>query len=627
MRIAFVLLIGCVIAGACGAAAPVTFNKDVAPIVFANCASCHRPGGDAPFSLLTYADAARHATAIAEQTRSRHMPPWLPEPGDVPISGVRRLSAGQIDTIQQWVRDGATEGAAADLPAPPTFSSDWQLGPPDAVLEMSRPYVLTPGDSDVYRNVVLPNVVPDDVFVRAVELRTNGSPIHHALIRVAPASAARRRDGEGGHTGFDGMSAEGLQDPPGQFLGWAPGRGPMQSPDGMPWRLARGTDLVVELHMIPSDRPVEIRPSVALYFSRTPPARAPVTAMMVSKEIDIPAGDANYVVTDRYELPVPVELIGLFPHAHYLGKEMLVTATAPGASVPITLLHIKHWSFHWQQDYRYVKPVPLPKGTVIDLRFTYDNSAGNPDNPYHPPARVRVGSQSTDEMANLGLQLLTASPADTTTLLASFFRRDVLANIAAGEAGVRETPNSVTHRVQLGSSYLQTGRFAEAIPHLQHALRLEPSHAIAESLLGGAYMSLGRVPEALPHFQRSAHLAPDDERAHLNLADALEKSGRRSEAMAAYRRAVAINGDSFEAHVGLTALLVSAGNLNAALTHLRRIVTIRPTSADAHSDLGAVLADLGQREEAIRSLRRALELDPSHPQAREHLARLTRGLP
>lgn len=611
-------------AGACGRSS-VTFTKDVAPIVFANCASCHRPGGDAPFSLLTYADAARHATAIDEQTRTRHMPPWLPEPGDVPIAGVRSLSTAQIETIQQWVRDGAVEGSAGDLPVPPAFSSDWQLGTPDVVLEMSRPYVLNPGDTDVYRNVVLPNGLADDVFVRAVELRTNGSPIHHALIRVAPASAARRRDGEGGYPGFDGMSAEGLQDPPGQFLGWAPGRGPMQSPDGMPWRLARGTDLVVELHMIPSDRPVDIRPSVALYFSRTPPVRVPVTAMMISKQIDIPAGEANHVVTDRHELPVSAELIGLFPHAHYLGKEMLVTATTPGASTPKTLLHIKHWSFHWQQDYRYVKPVPLPKGTVIDLRFTYDNSAGNPDNPHHPPARVRVGTQSTDEMANLGLQLLTASPADTATLLASFFRRDVLASIAAGEAGVRETPDSVTHRVLLGSSYLQAGRFVDAIPHLEEALRLDARHAIAESLLGGAYMSLGRVPEALPHFQRSARLAPDDERAQLNLADALEKSGRRAEAMTAYRRAIAINSESFEGHVGLTALLVSAGNLKAALTHLRRIVAIRPDSADAHSDLGAVLADLGQREEAIRSLRRALELDANHAQAREHLARLTRG--
>ena len=624
MRIAFGILIGCAMAGACGRSS-VTFTKDVAPIVFANCASCHRPGGDAPFSLLTYADAARHATAIDEQTRTRHMPPWLPEPGDVPIAGVRSLSTAQIETIQQWVRDGAVEGSAGDLPVPPAFSSDWQLGTPDVVLEMSRPYVLNPGDTDVYRNVVLPNGLADDVFVRAVELRTNGSPIHHALIRVAPASAARRRDGEGGYPGFDGMSAEGLQDPPGQFLGWAPGRGPMQSPDGMPWRLARGTDLVVELHMIPSDRPVDIRPSVALYFSRTPPVRVPVTAMMISKQIDIPAGEANHVVTDRHELPVSAELIGLFPHAHYLGKEMLVTATTPGASTPKTLLHIKHWSFHWQQDYRYVKPVPLPKGTVIDLRFTYDNSAGNPDNPHHPPARVRVGTQSTDEMANLGLQLLTASPADTATLLASFFRRDVLASIAAGEAGVRETPDSVTHRVLLGSSYLQAGRFVDAIPHLEEALRLDARHAIAESLLGGAYMSLGRVPEALPHFQRSARLAPDDERAQLNLADALEKSGRRAEAMTAYRRAIAINSESFEGHVGLTALLVSAGNLKAALTHLRRIVAIRPDSADAHSDLGAVLADLGQREEAIRSLRRALELDANHAQAREHLARLTRG--
>ena len=125
------------------------------------------------------------------------MPPWQPEPGDVPIAGVRRLSAVEIDTIQRWVRDGALEGAAADLPAPPSVasSSDWQLGTPDLVLTMPRPYVLHPGPEDVYRNVILQGTVPDDVFVRAVELRRNGSPIHHAMIRLARASVARSYDG------------------------------------------------------------------------------------------------------------------------------------------------------------------------------------------------------------------------------------------------------------------------------------------------------------------------------------------------------------------------------------------------------------------------------------------------
>jgi Flp pilus assembly protein TadD len=625
-RVAVGTLIAGAMLSACGRplSTPVTFNKHVAPIVFASCVTCHRPGGDGPFSLLTYADAARHATEIGKETLARHMPPWLPEPGDVPIVGVRTLSAVQIDTIQRWVRDGAPEGAAADLPAPPSSSSDWQLGTPDVVLTMPRPYVLSPGREDVYRNVVLHSDVPDDVFIRAVELRRNGGPIHHALIRIARASVTRGRDGEGGQPGFNGMSSESLQDPEGQFLGWAPGRGPMVSPDGMPWRLDRGTDLVLELHLIPSDHPVNIQPSIALYFSSAPPVRVPVTAMMVSKLIDIPAGDANHVVTDRYRLPVAAELVGLFPHAHYLAREMLITATMPGAG-PKTLLHITRWSFHWQQDYRYVTPVPLPKGTVIDLRFTYDNSASNPENPSDPPVRVRVGPRSTDEMANLGLQFLTASPADTTVLLASFFEKNLLGNIAAGEARVRETPDSVPDRVLLGSSYVQAGRFADAMPHLEAALGLDPRNAIAESNLGGAYLGLGRMPEALQHFQRSALLAPGDERAQLNLADALEKSDRGAEAAAAYGRAIAINEDSFEAHVKLAALLSSAGRLNEALTHLRRLVAIRPNSADAHSDLGGALAAAGFRDEAARHLRRALELDPNHAAARQNLALLMRG--
>lgn len=622
-RVALGALIACAMLSACGrpSSAPVTFNRHVAPIVFANCVTCHRPGGDGPFSLLTYADAARHAAEIGDETLARHMPPWLPEPGDVPIVGVRALSAAQIDTIQRWVRDGAAEGAAADLPATPSFSSDWQLGTPDVVLTMPRPYVLSPGREDVYRNLVLHNALPDDVFIRAVELRRNGGSIHHALIRLARASVARRVDGEGGQPGFNGMSSGLLRDPEGQFLGWAPGRGAMVSPDGMPWRLERGSDLVLELHLIPSDQAVDIQPSIALYFSSTPPVRVPVTAMMISKLIDIPAGEANHAVTDRYQLPVAADLIGLFPHAHYLGKEMLVTATTPGAS-PKTLLHIKHWSFHWQQDYRYVTPVPLPKGTVIDLRFTYDNSEGNPENPSHPPVRVRVGSRSTDEMANLGLQFLTASPADTAALLSSFFAKNLLGNIAYGETTVRETPGSVPDRVLLGGSYVQAGRFAEALPHLDAALALDPRNAIAESYLGGAYQGLGRMPEALQHFNRSARLAPGDERAQLNLADALQLSGRGTEAAATYRRAIAINADSVEAHAKLAALLDAAGRLTEALTHLRRIVAIRPGSADAHNDLGGALAQAGFPDEAAGHLQRALELDPSHSAARQNLARL-----
>jgi Flp pilus assembly protein TadD len=419
------------------------------------------------------------------------------------------------------------------------------------------------------------------------------------------------------------MASQLLQDPEGQVLGWAPGRGPMVSPDGMSWSLEPGTTLALELHLIPSDQPVNIQPSVALYFAGTAPVHRPVMSTIASKLIDIPAGDANYVVTESYQLPVAADLIGLFPHAHYLGKEMLVTATVPGAS-PRTLLHIKHWSFHWQQDYRFVTPVPLPKGTVIDMRYTYDNSAGNPANPSNPPVRVRLGLRSRDEMANLSLQWLTASPADTTALLGSFFEKHVLSNIAYGEARVREMPDSIDDRLLLGTSYVQARRYADALPHLEAALALDPRNDVAESQLGGAYLGLGQLPQAIQHFGRAAQLAPGDERAHINLADALQQAGRLAAAEAGYRRAIAINNDSFQAHVKLGNLLATADRLKDALPHFRRLVELRPNSANTHSDLGGALLMLGLTAEAAQHLRRALEIDPNHAGARENLALLKR---
>jgi Flp pilus assembly protein TadD len=542
----------------------------------------------------------------------------------VPIVGVRRLSQAQIDTIQRWVHDGAAEGAPAATPAVPPLPSDWQLGTPDVVLTMPRAYVLSPGSEDVYRNVILHGNVPNNAFVRAVEFQTNGSPIHHAVIRLARGALARARDGEGGQPGFDGMSSDLLQDPEGQLLGWAPGRGPMVSPENMSWTLEKGTAVAVELHLIPSKQPRNVQPRVALYFSSTAPVQRPVMGQMSAKLIDIPPGDANYVVTDRFQMPVQADLIGLFPHAHLLGKAMFVTATPPGGK-PRTLLDIRHWNFHWQQDYRFVTPVSLPKGTVIDMRFSYDNSAGNPANPSNPPVRVRLGSRSKDEMANLSLQLLTASPADTVALRAAFFEKRVVSNIAYGEMRVREAPESVPDRVLLGSSYVQARRYAEAVPQLEAALALDPRHAIAHGQLGGAYQGLGRWPLAIQHFEQSALLAPKDARTHLNLAEALHRSGRIRDAEAAYRRAIAIDPDSFEAHVKLADLLSTDDRVRAALPHLRRVVELRPMSADTHSDLGGALFLVGLTKEAEEHLLRALELDPNHAGARQNLAVLRRG--
>jgi Flp pilus assembly protein TadD/mono/diheme cytochrome c family protein len=605
------------------AATAVTYNRDVAPILLANCASCHRPGEAAPFALLTYADAVKRAGKIAEVTRERHMPPWLPDRGEFPIVGERRLSDRQIDLIARWVKDGTPEGDAADRPAAPTWPDGWQLGRPDVVVTVERAYTPGPTSQDIYRNLVLRAPLKTGAFVRAVELKTNGAPIHHAVIRVDNTHESRRRDGQDGQPGYDGMMWDNAQDPEGHFVGWAPGRGPIVSPDNMPWRLEGGADLVIELHLVPSRKPLVIAPAIGLFLTDRPPARTPLTLKMGSKSIDIPAGQSDYVVTDTYELPVAIELLSVYPHAHYLGKDMLITATLPDGTVK-SLLHIRHWSFHWQQDYRYATPIALPRGTRVTMRYTYDNSTSNEHNPHDPPVRVRLGPKSTDEMAELGLQVLTASIADAAVLVQSFADRDAQANVALGELRVRETPDAAEHRAFLGGAYVEVGRFADAVPHLQAAIRLDQRLAGAHSDLGTALMAQGRLGEALVHLQRAAALAPNDEGMHFNLGNGLNAAGRRADAAAAYGRALSINPDFADARVNLGVLLFSSGRAREALPHLERAVRLRPNSAVIHTNFSSVLAASGRYAEALRHARRALELNPSHGPALENLARLER---
>jgi len=621
-RIAVALLAA--VAAGCGrssSSAPVTFNKDIAPILFANCAPCHRPGEVAPFSLLTFADAVKRADRIAEETRERHMPPWLPERGEYPIIGERRLRDDQIDAIQRWVKAGKIEGNPADLPRPPSWPDGWRLGRPDAVVTAARPFNLAPSKDDVYRNLVLRTSLASDVYVRAVEFRTEGAPIHHAVIRVDSTQASRRRDGADGQPGFDGMSWQNVQDPDGQFIGWAPGRGPILSPDGIPWRLERGADLVVELHLVPSRKPLVIQPTIGLFLTSTPPVQTPLTVRMSSKLIDIPAGQSDYVVTDTYELPVPVDLMSVYPHAHYLGRDMRVTAALPDGAVK-TLLHIGQWNFHWQQDYRYVTPIPLPRGTRLTMRYTYDNSEGNDENPHHPPARVQLGPKSTDEMAELGLQVMPKSVADAALLARSFDERDVLANVALGQARVRQAPGEAESRTFLGGAYVEAGRFAEAIPQLEAAIRLDQASAQAHGDLGTALMAQGRLADALEHLTRAAALAPRDEAMHYNLGNALNQARRFDQAAAAYLRALAINPDFPDAHVNLGTLLMTHGRVTEALPHFARAAALMPNSAVIHGNFGSALASSGRYAEALREFRRAIELNPQYGPALENIQRL-----
>ena len=273
---------------------------------------------------------------------------------------------------------------------------------------------------------------------------------------------------------------------------------------------------------------------------------------MGSRTLDIPAGAADYVVSDSFVIPVDVEALRIYPHAHYLGKEMTVVALRPDGRTE-RLLRISDWDFGWQDDYAYARGVALPRGARIVMRYVYDNSARNSRNPHVPPARVRFGRLASDEMCELLVQLVPKRQADLAVLRAGVARKTLLADIAGEEKLVADAPDDYETRNALGVHYAQTGRVNDARTQLEASLRIAPDHAVAHYNL--ALLALGgqRLDEAYGHFQRAFAARPDYSEARSNLGVLLQRMGRLDEAMDQFRSALAAMPENAAAHNNLPA--------------------------------------------------------------------------
>jgi peroxiredoxin len=378
----------------------VTFSHDVASILFAHCATCHRPGEVAPFSLLSYADAAKRASLIATVTARRYMPPWEPEPGYGHFQGERRLSDAEITTLRRWAERGAPEGDPRELPPVPHFRVGWQLGEPDLTIRMPKPFTVAADGPDQYECFVIPLHLSADKYVRGLEFRPGArAAVHHALFLLDA--------GHIGHQNGQSYSCFGTPGflPSGALGGWTPGMQPACMPDGLQLILRRGSDLVMQIHYHPTGKPEIDQSELGLYFTDKPPTKWVADIALGSHQIDIPAGERAYKVRDHFEIPVNVEAVGIIPHAHYICKDMRGRAILPDGRKR-WLIWIRDWNFNWQEQYRYVTPVQLPAGTELEMEFTYDNSDGNLRNPNHPAQRVVWGPGTTDEMAGLHLQVV-----------------------------------------------------------------------------------------------------------------------------------------------------------------------------------------------------------------------------
>lgn len=533
-----------------------TFSKDIAAIIQRHCAPCHRPTQSGPFNLLSYQDVAKRRKQVLEVIESRFMPPWPPARTHAPLVGERGLSKSEIQTLRRWVEGGCLEGNPQDLPPSPQWTDGWQLGPPDLIVRMQEPYTLNAEGKDVYRNFVLPLPTTERRFVEAIELRPGNRSVHHAFLLFDRTRQSRRLDARDPEPGIPGMSPPAsAQAPDGQFVSWQPGKTVARGQSDTIFTLEPHTDMVIQMHLQPSGKPESIQSEVGIYFTKTPPAQYLGKIGLNSYAIDIAAGDPNKMVVDSYTLPVAAELLGVVPHAHYIGKRIRGIATLPEGTQTV-FIEIPRWDFRWQGDYRFQKPVALPKGSRVSMEWTYDNSTNNPFNPFSPPRRTTYGINTTNEMAELWIKVRAQSAADLTAL-----------NEDLAVSGVEKAIEFNTWRIQ------QDPRDAQGHSRLGQALLMNPK----------------RTTEAIQHLRRAIQLDPTLDEPHFSLALTLQEQGDKTSAKQELETTLKLNPDHSDAHGSLGLLLAELGNLKGAELHLRKAIEINPTDALATEALAELL--------------------------------------
>jgi hypothetical protein len=415
------------------AARTVTFNKDVAPIFFKNCAECHKPNDIAPMSLLSFKEARPWARSIKEKVVTREMPPWSPDPRYGEFANDHRLSQQDIDTIVAWVDQGAKEGSAKDLPPQPEYTrGGWQIGKPDVVLTMAEEYTIEPNAPDNYINFFIPTNFKEDKWIQAAEIQPgNRKVVHHVIAFIqTPQMMAKRAENQGRRNSSSLMQLDGTlrrvkMDAPvtddacaqttggaraggggeggndGALLsGYAPGKQVDVWPAGTAKRVPAGATIMFQMHYsafrgsLPKAE--KDRTRIGLIFAKEPPDKVIMTAGAANLMFKIPAGADNHEVTACQTLPADIQVLSYMPHMHLRGKDMKYEVVYPDGRRE-TLLWVPKFSFNWQTMYFLKKPLTLPKGSKVIVTAHFDNSAKNKYNP-NPKIDVRWGDPTYDEM-------------------------------------------------------------------------------------------------------------------------------------------------------------------------------------------------------------------------------------
>ncbi len=434
--------VGHAVSAAAQATPTPTFSKDVAPILYKNCANCHRPGEIGPMALLSYKDARPYARSIATKVQSGTMPPWhADDPTHTKFSNDRSLSAADRDVIVKWATGGAPEGNPKDLPAPPQFAEGWMMGKPDAVFTMQESYPIPATGTLDYKFFEIPTNLTEDKWLQAFEIRpSDRSVVHHviAYVRSAdagpgesrpaapPAGAARpappfafgdamRRPADAPKPAKEAVENDrpAKRNPGGWLAGYAPGYSLRVYEPGTAIKIPKGAIITVQMHYTTNGKPSSDRTSIGLKYASEPPKTELVVVPLSTANFVLKAGEPDTRVDAEMTVNTDVTLWSAIPHTHVRGKRWEVVAVYPDGRSEM-ILNVPKYDFNWQTDYIFKTPLQLPKGTKLKTSAWYDNSTANKSNP-DPTKDVYWGDQTFEEMQFTAFTFSINKPPATTS--------------------------------------------------------------------------------------------------------------------------------------------------------------------------------------------------------------------
>ena len=369
-----------------------TFVDDVAPILHANCVSCHQPDEIGPMSLRTYREVRPWARSIARAVENRDMPPWDADPGYGPWSNDISLNDDEIAAIIRWAANGAPRGEGDEpVVEQPEPVGEWAFGEPDWVFEFD-PHEVAAEGPDEFRDVPITTGFDGDRWISKVEVQPGDRKVlHHFILWRA---------------------AEGTTFQEGWMAAWTAGAKPYHFPAGSARLLPKGRKMIGDFHYHPSGEAATDSTRIGLWFAEPEEVeRELVTLPIWNAGINIPAGDPNYEAEASRVFEEDVLIRAFTPHMHYRGKSMFFSAELPDGSTR-DLLRVSRYDFNWQTTYQLSEPIRLPAGTRIQVKASFDNSADNPSNP-DPTVDVKWGLETTDEMLNGLVDYVAADSAGT----------------------------------------------------------------------------------------------------------------------------------------------------------------------------------------------------------------------